>query len=197
MREVKNFSCVTLLFLLLSVTAYAQRTSVRTNLLYWATTTPNVSFEWKVGNRYTFSTTIGYNALNFPTRTNDLGEEFYPKVHHWLVMPEVKYWLCKAFQRHYFGIHALYGDYNIGGLEFPACFSENRYEGLAAGVGVSYGYQWALGNRWGIEASIGAGYVYLRYDKYECIDCGQKKGAYRRHCFAPTKATLSIIYFIR
>ena len=140
---------------------------------------------------------MGYNAFNFRNRTNSDGVAVNPKLHHWLVMPEVKYWLCRAFERHYIGLHALSGKYNAGGLRFPSFFSDGRYDGWAAGAGISYGYQWAAGKRWGVEASVGAGYIYLRYDKYGCGACGSKAGSYRRHYFGPTKAALSIVYYIR
>lgn len=179
------------------VCIHAQRIGVKTNLLYWATSTPNVGMEWRVASRYTLSATVGYNAFNFADRTSDDGRALNPKLHHWLVMPEAKYWFCRPFERSYLGLHALYGQYNAGGVRYPLSLPDARYEGWAAGAGVSYGYQWALGRRWGLEASIGAGYVYLRYDKFNCGACGDKQGNYRRHYFGPTKAALSFIYYIR
>ena len=175
----------------------AQQAGIKTNLLYWATATPNVGLEWSLAPRYTLSATFGYNAFNFPNRTNSDGIAANPKLHHWLVMPEAKYWFCRAFERGYVGLHALYGQYNAGGMRFPKFLEDGRYDGWATGVGLSYGYQWALGKRWGLETSIGAGYIYLRYDKYNCGACGQKEGSYRRHWFGPTKAAVSFIYYIR
>ena len=149
-------------------TARAQQAGIKTNLLYWATTTPNIGLEWRLAPRYTLS-----------------------------VMPEAKYWFCRVFERHYIGFHALYGQYNAGGMKFPKFLEDARYDGWAAGAGLSYGYQWALGKRWGLEASVGVGYIYLRYDKYNCGACGDKQGNYRRHWFGPTKAAVSFIYYIR
>ena len=82
-------------------------------------------------------------------------------------------------------------------MKFPKFLEDARYDGWAAGAGLSYGYQWALGKRWGLEASIGAGYIYLRYYKYDCGACGDKQGNYRQHRFGPTKAAVSFIYYIR
>lgn len=195
-QDTDKYLC--LLFLLFfSFPVCAQKVSVRTNLLYWATATPNASLEWKLASRYTLSATVGYNAFNFPNRMNADGIAINPKLHHWLVMPEVKYWLCRAFERHYLGLHALYGEYNAGGMQLLSFLSDGRYDGRAVGMGVSYGYQWPLGRRWGVEASVGAGYIHFRYDKFECGACGRKAGAFRRHYFGPTKAALSIIYYIR
>lgn len=175
----------------------AQQTGLKTNLLYWATATPNVGAEFRLAPHYTFSATVGYNAFNFPNRTNASGVSANPKLHHWLVMPEAKYWFCKTFERHYMGFHVLYGQYNAGGLAFPDFLESDRYDGWASGAGISYGYQWAIGRYWGVEASVGVGYIYLRYDKYSCGACGKKEGSYRRHWLGPTKAALSFIYYIR
>lgn len=199
MRKTRRiiFCAVCLLWAFGLSRTYSQQVGIRTNLLYWATTTPNVGLEWRLAPRYTLSATVGYNAFNFPNRTDSRGVPANPKLHHWLVMPEAKYWFCRAFERHYVGLHALYGRYNAGGMKFPAFLSDGRYDGWAAGAGLSYGYQWALGKRWGAEASVGAGYIYLRYDKYDCGACGNRQGNYRRHWFGPTKAALSFIYYIR
>ena len=43
-----------------------------------------------------------------------------------------------------------------------------RYDGKIYGAGISYGYHWILKNRWSMEATIGAGYARLDYDKYAC-----------------------------
>lgn len=174
-----------------------QQTGIRTNLLYWATATPNAGVEFRLAPRFTLSATFGYNAFNFPGRTRSDGVAANPKLHHWLVMPEAKYWFCKVFERHCMGLHALYGQYNAGGMKFPKFLEKARYDGWAAGAGLSYGYQWAIGRRWGLEASAGAGYVYLHYGKYRCGACGRKEGDGRRHYFGPTKAALSFICYIR
>lgn len=194
-------SFLMLCFLLLSAALphrlNAQQLGIKTNLLYWVTSTPNVGLEWRLAPHYTLSATFGYNAFNFSNRTNAEGIAVNSKLHHWLIMPEGKYWFCKAFERHYVGVHLLYGRYNVGGVRFPAFLENHRYQGWTSGVGVSYGYQWALGKRWGIEASIGVGYLYFKYDKYNCGACGENLGTYQRHYVGPTKAAISFIYYIR
>ena len=111
----------------------AQDIAVKTNLLYWATSTPNIGFEFGLGKRTTLDLVGGYN----------------------------------------------------------------RYEGWATGIGISYGYTWILGKRWNLEANIGAGYIYTKYDKYECKTCGRFKGNQKKHYFGPTKAGISLIYIIK
>ena len=176
--------------------ALCQSTGIRSNALYWFTTTPNAGLEFRLGEQTSLSADFGYNAFNFPASVGAKGAASNPKIHHWLLQPEFKYWFCSVFERGYVGFHGLYGHYNAGGLKFIPFMSETRYRGWAAGGGFSYGYQWALGGRWGVEASLGAGYLYLSYDKYNCGSCGRHQGSYHRHYIGPTKAAVTFIYFI-
>lgn len=184
-------------FLFFGGAVFGQRVGVRTNLLYWATTTPNVGLEFRLSPRYTLSAAVGYNPFDYPNRLSSRGVAVNPKLHHWLVMPEARYWFCRAFERHHIGLHALYGQYNIGGMKFPAFLEDFRYWGWAAGGGLSFGYQWALAGSWGLELSAGAGYVFFRYDKYDIGACGDLIGRYRRNYVGPTKASVSFVYYIR
>jgi len=90
----------------------------------------------------------------------------------------------------------LYGQYNVGGLKFPSFLKKDRKKGWGAGGGLSYGYRWKLGTRWGMDASAGIGYIYLRYSKYRCGACGKRTGKYSSHWFGPTKTSFSFIYYI-
>ena len=174
------------------VRAQDMRVGVGTNIMYWATCTPNIRADWHVKGHYTLSTTIGYNQFDFG---NDYTRN--TKVYNWVVYPEVKYWLCRPFERDYFGFHAFYGRYNASGLKFPSFLDDYRYRGYGLGLGFSYGYQWPIGKRWGLEASFGLGYIYLNYRKYELGKGGELLAKGKQHVFMPTKASLSVVYFIR
>ena len=74
---------------------------------------------------------------------------------------------------------------------------EYRFEGYGYGGGISYGYNFFLGIRWSIEANLGIGYARLHYDKYKCQKCGEKVGTESRNYFGPTKAGISLIYYLK
>lgn len=172
---------------------HAQDIAAKTNLLYWAGTTPNLGFELGLGRHTTLELTGGYNPWTFDKGKNK-------KIKHWLVMPEFRYWLCERFNGHFFGVHSGYTYYNIGGVRIPFMGKDtknHRYQGWATGVGLSYGYAWLLGKRWSIEATIGFGYAYADYDRYECATCGDFKGSKDKHYVGPTKAGVSLIYTIK
>ncbi len=193
---------ITLLSALFSAGLLAQETptlrqarlpavSVKTNLLYDATATLNLGAEFRLGRKTTFDIPVSYNPWTF---------DHNKKWKHILVQPELRWWTCEAFNGHFFGLHAHYAFYNVGGLDSPP-FSEymntQRFEGWLAGAGVSYGYHWVLGKRWSLEATLGIGYAYLSYDKFPCEKCGEKLGSETKHYVGPTRAGISLIYMIK
>ena len=187
-----------LIYLLLSLSARlrAESVAVGTNTLYWLSATPNAGVEWAASERFSLALSFGYNAFNFPNRTNSAGNPANPKLHHWSAMPEGRLWLRHTFEGSYFGLHLLGGQFNAGGLPFPRFFRDHRYEGYALGAGLSYGYVWRLGRDWRIGASAGLGWIRLDYDKYNCGSCGTRLGHRVRNLAGVTKAALTIQYVI-
>jgi len=179
--------------------------ALKTNLFYGAYTyTPNLGFELGLGGRSTLDVGAGFNPWNVDGKSGytlwkfDGTSDSNKKLAHVLGNVEYRYWLCERFNGHFFGIHALGSLYNIGGYELPLLFGKGskdfRYEGWAVGGGISYGYQFILGKHWNLEATIGGGYAYLNYDKFECPKCGEKIETTHRNYFGPTKAGLSLVY---
>lgn len=161
--------------------------AIKTNALYWATTTPNLGIELGLSKKVTLDISGNYNPWNFGDNK---------KLKHWLVQPELRYWLCERFNGHFFGLHGHYAEYNVANIK--ALGLENyRYEGSLYGGGISYGYHWILNNRWSIEATVGVGYAYLDYDKYKCETCGTKLKEDTKNYWGPTKAGINIIYIIK
>lgn len=176
------FSCLTM-------GVSAQRMAVKTNLLYDATTTPNVGIEMGLGKKSTAQIFYALNPWKF-------GEN--EQLRHWVVNPELRWWFCHRFNGHFVGVHAFGGEFNMGGVELPfgiwPSLEHRRYEGWFAGGGLSYGYQWIFSRHWNFEASLGFGYAYIDYAKFRCENCGEKLEDKTRHYLGPTKAALSLIY---
>lgn len=181
----------TLAVSILSISAYAQHFAIKNNLVYDATLTPNLAVEIGLGKKTTLDILGGYNPFSF----ND-----NKKFKHWLVQPEFRYWFCERFNGTYMGVHLHGGGFNVGGIDLPfGLFSQlkdHRYEGYFYGGGISIGHQWILSKRWSLEASIGAGYAHIDYDKYKCEKCGPKLDSSRYNYWGITKAAVSFIYFI-
>ncbi len=176
-------------------TVHGQGTvAVKTNLLYGAgTLTPNLGAEVGLGRRTTLDLSVGYNPWNLHGSADD-----NRKLVHLLVEPELRYWLCERFNGHFFGAHALFAHYNVGGYDVPLLFERQyRYEGHAYGGGVSYGYHWMWSARFGVEFELGAGVAQMRYYKYDCPKCGRYAGTYNKTYFGPTKAGITLIFMIK
>ena len=176
------------------VCAQGQRVAVKTNLLYDALYTVNLGVEVGMAPRWTLDVSGNYNGWT-------LSHERRWK--HWLVQPEARYWFCERFARHFVGAHLLGGQYNVGNLKNGISFlgtnfsklSDRRYQGWFTGAGVAYGYAWILGKHWNLEAEIGVGYIYTRFDSYPCAECGTKLAEDRPHHYVgPTKAAINLVY---
>ncbi len=70
--------------------------AVKTNLLYDATTTPNIGVEVGVGGKSTVNLVYGLNARSFNSDSH--GKRF---AKHWVLMPEYRWWLCSRFSGHF------------------------------------------------------------------------------------------------
>lgn len=195
MRTIKHYLAVGfLLAFALGIHAQEQGTktylpkfAVKTNALYLATTTLNMGFEVGLAKKLTLDVSGNYNPWEFKDNK---------QIKHWLVQPELRYWLCERFNGSFFGLHGHYAEYNMGNIDMFG-WGHYRYDGNLYGAGISYGYQWILKHRWSMEATIGVGYARLKYDKYECGECGDKIGQNTKNYFGPTKIGLSIIYTIK
>ena len=175
--------------------ARAQDFAIKTNLLYDATATLNLGAEVGLAPRWTFDLSGNYHPWDLPSR---------PMIRHAMLQPEVRYWFCDRFSRHFLGVHALGGIYNFSNLPTSeihilgndlSYLADSRVQGWFAGGGVAYGYDFILGEHWNLELEVGLGYVYTKYDQYECKECGLQL-AYQvpEHYFGPTKAAISLVY---
>lgn len=155
------------------LSANAQKVAVKTNLLSDGFLNPNVGLEVGLAPKWTIEAEGEFNGW---TLSND------KRWKHWAVQPEVRYWLCDRFGGHFFGAHVHGGQYNIGGVNFDVDFlgtdfsklKDSRFQGWFVGAGVSYGYDWVLSRHWNLEAEIGVGYSYTRFDQFKCEGCGKK-----------------------
>ena len=201
---MKRFLTLAIISLLaFAGSASAQKVAVKTNSLYWMTATPNIGFEFALADRWTFEVAGGYNPWTFDKEEN-------MKAKHFLVTPEFRYWFCESFQGHFIGVNGNYTQFNASGIHVPAVFYKveahegfladlqlARSEGWAAGAGLTYGYATPIGRRWNIEFTIGLGWWYTAYDKFESRPCGLFNESVSRHVFGPTDLGLSFIYMIK
>ena len=140
---------------------------IKTNLLYDVASVMNVSVEVGFAKHYsvellgTFSPwDYGKESIHFRTLA---------------FQPEFRYWFAEGWTRHFVGLHAHWGWYNIatGG---KVRYQDRNGNTPLAGVGLSYGYVVPFTSHWGAEFSVGVGYAYLSYDKFYNIHNGAQFG---------------------
>jgi hypothetical protein len=172
----------------------AQTVALKTNLLSDALLNVNAGVEVGLAPKWTLDVTGDFNAW-----TLSHGRRWK----HWLAQPEARYWFCDRFAGHFIGLHAIGGQYNIGGFNGQynllgtdaRKLKDSRYQGWFVGGGIAYGYDWILGRHWNLEAEIGIGYTYTRYDRFQCASCGKKLDSDKSHnYFGPTKASINLVY---
>lgn len=192
--KIRLKSTLMLVMLALFSSVKAQNVAVKTNLINDAFLSPNLGIETGLAPRWTLDVTGQFNAW---TLSHDR------RWKHWALQPEVRYWFCDRWAGHFVGAHLHGGQYNIGGFDGRLHFlgtdarklKDTRYQGWFVGAGVAYGYAWILGRHWNLEAEIGLGYSYTRYDRYPCATCGSKLEKDKPHHYVgPTKAAINLVY---
>lgn len=181
----------------------AQQVALKNNLLYDAVKTPNLSLEIGLARKWTLDAQATANFFLF--NTDPLKDNYDTKKwSHIMVQPGVRYWFCERFSGWFVGAHALGGAMDVGELNIPFILQNkkkemqhHRYEGWFAGGGLSLGYQKPLSTRWSLEGEIGLGYAYVHYDKFRCRSCGKRLGSGKADYLGPTKASISLVYFLK
>lgn len=182
------------LMTLIDLNARGQEMSVKTNLLGDGFLNPNMAVEMGVAPKWTVEVSGQFNLWKL---SHDR------QWRHWAVQSEARYWFCDRFSGQFVGAHLLGGQYNIGGINLPFSFlgtdfgklKDTRFQGWYAGAAISYGYAWPISERWNIEAVIGLGWTYTRYDQFRCKGCGKKEKTHVPHNYVgPTKIAVNLEY---
>jgi hypothetical protein len=185
--------------LIAACTANAQRVALKTNVPLWATGTVNFSGEFAVHPRITLDLTA---SSNLPGVIYFGDKALNRKIWQWTVQPEARWWFAEAFNRGFVGFHAGGGSFDTGGITLPfglyPDWALHRYEGWFAGAGFSLGWQWVLSPHWNFEATVGAGYRYVVYNRFASPPSFvMDEEATVKHWVGPTKFGLSFSYLFR
>lgn len=159
--------------------------NVKTDLLYTlASSTINIGGEMGFGDKTSLELTAGAGFWNKVNSTGNKNTSF-------IIRPEFRYWLCERFNGHFFGVNAVYehGRYN-----FTTFKNEYDYMGNSWGMGITYGYHYMLGARWGVELALGAGFSIASYDVNKN---GNNSEEWDKFYFGLTRASISLVYIIK
>lgn len=155
----------------------AQRIAVKTNGLYDLTLSPSVGLELRALRRTTLN--LEFTASVLTKNPVMLGNG----LRHVQFAPEVRWWLDgHPMQHHFLGVMGVGALYNFR-------WNDTDHDGDAAGLGMTYGYDWMLSRHWNLEATAGFGMLWIRDNDHT--------GTVSRFRPAPLKLGLSISYIIK
>lgn len=190
---IKKLSIALIMVFALCGGLKAQNVALKTNLIYDALLNVNLGLEFKTAPKWSFDVNGNFNGWTLSDNK---------KWKHWMVQPEMRYWLCEAFTGNFFGLELHGGQYNIGNVNTDFMFlgtdfaklKDHRYEGWYAGAGITWGHSWLLSTHWNMEVELGIGWSYTKSDIYPCGKCGTKSGTKVHNYFGPTKAAFNVVY---
>lgn len=145
--------CILVLAVFAAVTvSNAQVCAVKTNLLTYPIGAANVGVEFSVAPQWS----IDLEGLGFifsPWKNAGKGLYF----NGWDVVGECRYYLCRAFNGHHFGVFGEMARFGEANAPYPYGTHRMLDNVKAAGLGISYGYYFKLNTYWGIDATAGIG----------------------------------------
>ena len=171
----------------------AQRASIRNNLLYDATLTPNLGFDVRVDSLLTLGAMVGINAW-------DIDKDKNKKWRHLLVEANMRRWLGDSvYHKSYVEADVIYSHFNVGNTKIPfglySGVKDRRLQGDLFALGGKYGYSWIRSRTWRIEAEAGVAVGYAWFKEYECATCGQQLGDGNRIFLLP-QLGITVVYII-
>lgn len=158
------------------------RLAVKTNLIYDALLMPSLEVEYRIDDRWSV-------ALEGDVAwwRNKAKHQYYQVA---AIVPEGRYWFSarEPWHGHYVGLFA-------GGTWYDLENGGTGYRGEAFLTGVSYGYMWPVSRSLSLEAGVGIGYAYTKYEQYHPKDNHYLYQQTRRtHYFGPLKLKLALVW---
>lgn len=162
-----------------SATDRTSSLSVRANLLRWATLTPDIGLEWRIGARWS----LGVNAA-WTSWTWNNKERRYAL---WEVAPAVRYYLGEQ-KAWYVGAMFKAGQFNYK-------LSDMGRQGDLMGGGITGGYQLRLNKALALDFNLGLGCLNADYEKYEVIDGVRvRRGTENSNWWGPIDAGVTLVW---
>ena len=164
-------------------TSLYQELRIKSNLLPWVLTVPNLGIEYVIGDRWS----VGVDAWFCPWKAS---EKYSVKTV--AVFPEGRWWVKTTKKGSFLNIH-------LSAAWFNVRFKDYRYQDFSRpllGAGIGYGYRVELSKHWGFEFEIGAGMVNFKYERYYNVPNGALKDTRMSTYWGIDRLSLSFSYSI-
>ena len=180
------------LFLLLMVSLsslrlHAQYVALKSNLLYDALCIPSLGTEVRLDSTLTLSISSTYCPISY----ND-----NRKWKNWLVQYEARHWFRQPFSGPFIGVFGINGNFNLSRVPVFS-LAHHRAQGNFNGAGLTFGFHRIISPHWGVETSLSAGYLHLRYRHYREGRYGYHEYTKSKDYFGPVGLSVSLVYIIR
>ena len=153
--------------------------ALRANLLRWATLSPDLGLEWRIGSRWS----VGVNG----TWTSWTWSGVDRRYALWEVAPEVRYYMGKE-RRGYLGVLFKAG-------QFDYKLSDTGKQGDLIGGGITGGYQLRLNKALALDFNLGLGYLHADCAKYCAIDGVRvRRGNETKDWWGPINAGVTLVW---
>jgi hypothetical protein len=162
--------------------------NIKTNAIEVAALIANLGVEFRLSEHISLDVIGHYSPYDYFNRQR--------KIRILAIQPEVRYWWGKPLVRgHFIGLHAPVAGFNIQLNDHYRYQDPNH---ALWGVGISYGYAMPLGKsgRWGVEFTVGVGYLDIKYNTYEGVCNGKYLSTKRENYFGPTRLGIDFSYRI-
>lgn len=153
--------------------------SMRTNLLRWATLTPDLGLEWRICPSWGIAVNGSWTSWSW----NDKDRRYAL----WEVAPEIRYYMGEK--------KAWYLDAMFKTGQFNYKFSEAGKQGDLMGGGITAGYQLRLNKALALDFNLGLGYLNADFEKYEVIDGVRvRRGNETKDWCGPINAGVTLVW---
>lgn len=163
---------------------------LKTNMLYDAAAVPNLAVEVAIDEHWSIEAGWMYAPWKSDSRHRS-----------WRVSggeAGARYWFRahpgdhSRLSGHHVGIYGqmLTYDFKFGGKGYIA-------DDWSYGAGIAYGYSLPVARHLNIDFTLGVGYLGGKYKTYRHVDdCDVWQATYTRNWFGPTKAEISLVWYI-
>ena len=153
--------------------------SLRTNLLRWATLTPDLGLEWRICPSWGIAVNGSWTSWSWSDKDR--------RYALWEVAPEVRYYMGEK-KAWYLGAMFKAGQFNYK-------LSDTGKQGDLMGGGITAGYQLRLNKALDLDFNLGLGYLNADYEKYEVIDGVRvRRGNETKDWWGPINAGVTLVW---
>lgn len=155
--------------------------ALRANLLRWATLTPDLGVEWRIGPSWGIAVNGSWTSWTW----NDNARCYAL----WELSPELRWYLGKQ-KRGYLGLL-----YKVGQFNYKLCGTGRQ--GDLMGGGITGGYQLRLNRALSLDFNLGLGYLNADYEKYITVNGVRvRRGNEIRGWWGPINAGVTLVWKI-